>query len=184
MHAHQRPSPVTQITWTALCVLALALPLAAESARPLLATLYGNPSIPKTQKVSSQDVEVVPIYCSPKRLKESDTLLLHMRTPHGRDLAVIDPDKRFHFVVFWRADTTTPAPLVDWEAFSGMAELRLSIANLEAPAVDTRGWHAPAKVFTKRGTYRILLGINLETERERGGVTSCVLFFEGIGSQK
>lgn len=145
---------------------------------------HGATSPGRLQTFSAQYGRVGEVSCSPQRLKKTDTLTLHMTAPHGRDLAILGPDKQFYFLVFWQPDPSGPLSLTDWQGFDSVPELKLVVAETKAPIVDGRGWHVPGTVFAKRGTYRILLGVNLETEKERGGVTSCDVFFEGLGSHK
>ena len=59
-----------------------------------------------------------------------------------------------------------------------MAELRLNTRELQAPILY-EGFEAPTRVFTKRGTYRILLSRNLETENTSKTVNACNVFFAG-----
>jgi len=118
--------------------------------------------------------------CSPQRLQDGDTLTIRISVPHGRDLGIRGPDKEFHFVVFAQAVPSDPVPIVDWEEFGSISELKLSTKDLLAPVVDNAGWHSPTRVFTKRGKYRVILAANLETEYDLSDVNTCDVFFEGV----
>ena len=121
--------------------------------------------------------------CSPQRLRNGDTLTIRISTPHGRDLAIRGPDKRFYFLVFWQASPSDPKPIVDWDAFANTPEISLNTRELRAPVVDA-GWQPVTKVFTRRGNYRVMLAANLETENAASAANTCTVFFEGTTATK
>jgi hypothetical protein len=121
--------------------------------------------------------------CVPQWLGNDDKLTIRMSTPHGRDLAIRAPDRKLYFLVFWHASSADPEPIVKWEDFANLPELTLDTRGLLAPTVDSAGWHTPTRLFTKRGTYQVILGANLETEYEPSAVNTCRVLFQGVSTR-
>lgn len=96
------------------------------------------------------------ITCSPCSPRLGDSFVLHFSIPHGKDLAVVDPDGVFHWLVSFKPDQTMTS-LVDWQVFASMPELR----------IDTLGAYEHRKdghyhIFAKPGIYQFLLSENIE----------------------
>jgi hypothetical protein len=114
--------------------------------------------------------------CRPSHLKRGDTLVISMPIPHGGDLAVWAPDRKFLFLVFWTTDSSeVKLPLRDWEAFKHEATLRLDTTTAEATPWPERS--SRALIFSTAGWYKFVLDDNLETEGTPK--YSCRVHFEG-----
>ena len=104
------------------------------------------------------------ITCSPRRLYRGDTLLITMSVPHGGDLAIVGPDDRFSFIVYFQPDKNSKQqPLINREKFQSMAQLKIATDQIREMM-----WAADEKpnrlIFTRTGWYEIRLGANLETD--------------------
>jgi hypothetical protein len=95
-------------------------------------------------------------------LFKGDTLTIKFKTPHSRDLGIITPDNKFFFLVYGFNDPKKPS-LVDWNEFADIDTLQIITDKTKA-----NPWNASVTenqiIFTKTGSYEILLSENLETD--------------------
>jgi len=91
-----------------------------------------------------------------------DTLKIQFKTPHTKDLAIVDPDDNFFFVVYSQNDTLMPS-LADWDKFETMNEISIVTDKTKVNPWNAK-FHSNQIVFTKTGKYEVLLSENLETD--------------------
>lgn len=97
---------------------------------------------------------------------KGETFDLYFAPPNPAYLGVIDPDGRFFYLVFPKEETCgNLRPVVDSERFAGMESLSIPTATLTADPY-THGVTENQPVFTKTGTYRFILGENLNVDDE------------------
>lgn len=97
-------------------------------------------------------------------LYQGDALDLYFNTPHGACLGVVDPSGQFFYVIYPRTSAVgNLTPLMDADAFTGCARIRVSTRDLKADPY-TYGVYENQPVFTKSGRYRILMGNNLHID--------------------
>ncbi|HVJ62238.1 MAG TPA: hypothetical protein VM555_05945 [Tahibacter sp.] len=105
--------------------------------------------------------------CSRSSLAPGQSVVLTMTLPHGDDIVVADPDG------MW-IDVRNPAekryPDTEFE--------QLQTLTIEAGMQGWRSGPAPKPVFTKRGRYRILVGLGFGTD-EHGIYGYCDIFYKG-----
>ena len=103
--------------------------------------------------------------CSPKEVNRGDTIVLTFQVPHGQDLAVLTPDKKFVHIVYGPS-----GGIAEPDEFRSMKTLEI---NTETHT----GWldedNPDAPVFRKPGKYTFLLSDNLESEDY--GHTECAI---------
>ena len=113
--------------------------------------------------------------CSPDTLYQGDTLRLHMATPHGGQLAVIDPDRTYFFVVYQRPSPEKPS-LIPTDEFATRDSLLIATAGTRA-APWVYGRDQNELIFTKPGQYTALLAHNLETDNPQYPLYRCVVTY-------
>lgn len=115
--------------------------------------------------------------CEPQLLGGTDVLTLRMPTPHGPTMMVIAPDSTQYLVIFHgegpdRARRKSFAPP---DIFATTPEVNLDPKVLTAgPLVHGRDTNEV--LFTKRGTYRLIVGSDLETDGPR--YAECLVLYE------
>ena len=111
----------------------------------------------------------VSLRCSPRNLWRGDTLTLNMSVPHGRDLAILDPDNKFFWLRSW--EPNDEATTASWYAFEKMKQFK--IVTTEAKGrVSTDD----EPIFTKTGWYRIRVSYNMETD-DGTPVNQCRVYY-------
>lgn len=116
------------------------------------------------------------ITCSPRKLYRGDTLIITVSVPHGGDLAIIGPDGRFSFIVYYQPDKNSKQqPLINRERFQSMAELKLATDQIREMM-----WAADEKpnrlIFARTGWYEVRLSANLETD-DGTPVAKCRIYY-------
>ena len=109
--------------------------------------------------------------CEPDTLFRGDTLRLEMATPHGGQLAVIDPDGTYFFLIYQRPMPEKPS-LMPADEFVGRELLLIPTAETTA-APWVSGRERNELVFTRPGRYTVLLADNLETDAPRYPLYRC-----------
>ena len=109
--------------------------------------------------------------CSPDTLYEGDTLRLRMSTPHGGQLAIIDPDGTYFFVVYYRPMPEEPS-LMPTDEFATRDSLLIATAETKA-APWVSGREQNELIFTVSGRYTALLAHNLETDAPQYPLYRC-----------
>ena len=93
-------------------------------------------------------------------------MVLRMQRPHGGSLYVGSPDGTLFLVVFHgqgRPDRAARRSLIAPAAFEQLTELRLGVGTLTGGAWVS-GRDTNEIVFRARGTYRIRVGNDMETD--------------------
>jgi len=134
-----------------------------------------------SQSRSRPPQRAVALTCSPDKLSRSDTLILNMTVPHGGDLAIVGPDNRIFNIIYWQDNAAPTQPMVDWEKFKTMKQLKLDIAQIKGLL---RERDRNELVFTKTGWYRVLLSENLEAEASRIPRFECKVYYDHSGSNE
>ncbi len=113
--------------------------------------------------------------CSPDTLYQGDTLRLYMATPHGGQLAIIDPDGIYFFVVYEQPMPGKPS-LMPTDEFATRDSLLIATAETKAaPWVSGRDQNE--LIFTKPGRYTALLAHKLETDAPQPPLYRCVVTY-------
>jgi len=99
----------------------------------------------------------VSLRCSPRKLRLGDTLTLNMSVPHGRDLAILDPDGKFFFLRSWEPNNREVT--ARWYAFEKVGRLKLLMSAAKGSVSNEE-----QLIFTKTGWYGIRISYNLETD--------------------
>jgi hypothetical protein len=132
--------------------------------KPVATSPSSQPMLPATTPVTT----TMPMRASSSVVYKGESIHLQFTTPHAGYLGIIDPDGKFFYVVFPASCATGKLqPLVDSESFCGLSSLSLPTGTLKADPY-TYGVYENQPVFTKSGTYRIILGDNLSVDREDG----------------
>jgi len=111
----------------------------------------------KPQPSDQDRARKVSFVCSPRKLWLGETLTLRMSVPHGRDLAVISPDRRFLWLRYWEPNDQEIT--AQWYAFEKEKRLKLVTSEAKGNSGTTDDL-----IFTKTGWYSIRLSYNLETD--------------------
>lgn len=104
--------------------------------------------------------------CVPTELRTGDTLTLRLTLPHGKSLHVLSPDRTPFIVIFHgegQPDRAQRRSLVPPDSFARMTELRLDTRTARAGAW-VFGRDTNERLFRAPGTYRIIVGDDLETD--------------------
>jgi hypothetical protein len=137
---------------------------------------YNSVQVMAFQK-SERNSPRIKFSCSPEKLFSGGALTLNMPAPHGGDLAIVDPEGKFFFVVY-EPDSSGHSlmrqPFMNWEEFKSLRRLNLS-TDLSATLMAKDG-NGNQRVFTKTGWYKLLLSENLETEIE-APVPQCKVYY-------
>ena len=139
----------------------------AKDEQPLFLTLEpGSRNINLTERVT----------CSPRKLYRGDTLVITMPVPHGGDLAIVGPNKRYSFIVYYQPDKNSKQqPLISREKFETMAQLKIATNQIREMM-----WASDEKpnrlIFTRTGWYEVWLGANLETD-DGTPVAKCRVYY-------
>ena len=127
-------------------------PTAPGSSRPMPST--------------TPETTVMPMRATTTLVYKGENIHLEFSTPHPGYLGIIDPDGRFFYVVFPASCAVGKLqPLVDSESFGRLNSLDIRTGSLKADPY-TSGIYENQPVFTKSGTYRIILGDNLSVDTE------------------
>jgi hypothetical protein len=98
---------------------------------------------------------------------KGESFELRFDGPNPDYLGVIDPDGKFFYVVFPTGNAIGKLqPFVDSRSFANLKSLKINTAMLKADPY-TYGVYENQPVFTKSGTYRFVLGDNLNVDDEQ-----------------
>ena len=106
------------------------------------------------------------LQCAPGVLRPGDVLTLRMALPHGPIMMAIAPDSTQFIVVFHgegRPDRAQRKSLLPPASFVKMTELSLDPKTLTAGAWVS-GRDTNELLFRRPGTYRLLVGSDMETD--------------------
>lgn len=104
--------------------------------------------------------------CSPSTVRPDSPLVLRMETPHGASLYIGAPDGTLYLVIFHgegKPDRAARRSLMPPETFAQMKELRVKVGTLTGGAW-VFGRDTNEVVFRDRGTYRVRVGHDMETD--------------------
>jgi hypothetical protein len=104
------------------------------------------------------------VVCDPLNAKKTDKISLGFPVPHGDNLAIINPAGTYFFIAFDQPDAGSPVqPIISGPDFSRMSNLDLDVAN--ARGINWSRKNATKEpIFTRSGSYKVLVGASLETE--------------------
>jgi hypothetical protein len=150
--------------------LILAIPAAGLICSGALSFSKTGGALPSSQPATPQPatttVAARPMRLSTDLVYKGESFELRFDAPNPSYLGVIDPDGKFFYVVFPTGDAIgNLQPLVDSKAFTGMKSLKINTAVLKADPY-TYGVYDNQPVFTKSGTYRFVLGDNLNVDND------------------
>lgn len=148
----------------------------------MLAACGGQPDRQPAAAESAKAWAVKPtrndLGCSPSTVRSDSTLVLRMETPHGASLYIGAPDGTLYLVVFHgqgQPDRAARRSLMPPETFAQMKELRVKVGTLTGGAW-VFGRDTNEVVFRDRGTYRVRVGNDMETD---GPIyAECLVTFE------
>ena len=104
--------------------------------------------------------------CAPTQVRPGDTLRLRMTLPHGKSLHVLAPDRTPYIVVFHgegQRDRAQRRSLVPPDSFARMTDLALDVRTARG-GVWVFGRDTNETLFHAPGTYRVIVGDDLETD--------------------
>ncbi|HYC52319.1 MAG TPA: hypothetical protein VEB19_14500 [Gemmatimonadaceae bacterium] len=125
----------------------------------------------RTQRVDSARAWAVPpsahnVTCEPATVSAEDTLTIRMTRPHGKSFHVLAPDGTPYIVVFHgegQADRGQRRSLVPPDSFGKLTEITLNTKSARA-GVWVFGRDTNEALFRAPGTYRLIVGDDLETD--------------------
>jgi hypothetical protein len=140
-----------------------AVPACAAACSEADVSLAGRKA---SERSGDAEVPVGKMKLSTEVLYRGDVLEVKFSTPHGANLAIKDPNGKFFYVVFPATDAAPKlVPLVDSKKFVRLNYLRILTDQLKADPY-TYGVHENQPVFTKSGTYTLIMGHNLHIDDE------------------
>lgn len=141
---------------------------AADSSKPLVAKAKTDSLIEASIENNlpaqefSTDLSDKSILSLQDTLYLGDTLTIKFKVPHPKDLAILDPDGNFFFLVYAGSQDGLK-PLIDYETFGTLDKLDIVPSETKANPWNA-SIHENRIVFAKAGSYEIRLSENLETD--------------------
>jgi hypothetical protein len=102
--------------------------------------------------------------CELKSIKGASSIVLKMPLPHGHELGVWTPNKKFLFIAFEPEENVVPP--IPSSSFKKMSSLTLGKDAVGLEVISPKSQRLP--VLTLPGRYRFIVSENLETEDELG----------------
>ncbi len=95
-------------------------------------------------------------------LYKGDTLTIHFKVPHYKDLAITKPNGDFMFLVFSAPEQNHPS-LVNWDDFENARTIKIITDKTKANPFNFN-IKSNQLIFTETGLYNVKLSENLETD--------------------